>query len=68
MARTFSHQKKHRHNQQPPRASWSSSTHATIKRGKYADLADRVREYRLDMVKRQKDQANDKRQKRPVSD
>lgn len=60
-----------RHRQQPPkRSSWRSSTQATIKRGKYADLADRVHEYRLDMVKRQKDQADatTELQKRPVSD
>ena len=71
MARTFSYQKNHRNNQQPPlRSSWRSSTQATIKRGKYAELADRVREYRLDMLNHQKDQANEvsERQKRPVSD
>ncbi|HIJ86574.1 MAG TPA: hypothetical protein HPP97_02690 [Desulfuromonadales bacterium] len=60
-----------RHRQQPPlRSSWRSTTQATIKRGKYADIADRVRDHRLALLARQKNQADEmnEAQKQPASD
>lgn len=59
-----------RHRQQPPlRSSWRNTTQATTKRGKYADIADLVRDHRLTIMSRITDQANEttERQKRPTS-
>jgi len=70
MARTFTYDKRQRNHQQPPlRASWRSTTQATTKRGKYADLADRVHEYRMATSNRQIEQSAEtpERQKRPVN-
>lgn len=70
MARTFTYDKRQRNHQQPPlRASWRSTTQATTKRGKYADLADRVHEYRMAITTRQLEQNDETpgRQKRPTN-
>jgi len=70
MARTFTYDKRQRNHQQPPlRASWRSTTQATAKRGKYADLADRVHEHRIATTNRRTEQIDEtpERQKRPVS-
>ena len=66
MARTFSHQKNHRNNQQPQRTTWGKPS--TTKRGTYSDLADRVRDNRLAITRRTVQAEEADEQKRPVSD
>lgn len=70
MARTFTYDKRNRSRQQPPQqSSRRNTTQATIKRGKYADIADRVRDHRRTILNRITDQASEtaERQKRTTS-
>ena len=60
MARTFSYQKNRCNHKQPrTRSTWGKPT-TTIKRGKYADIADRVHQHRISITDKSKEKQNAK--------